>query len=381
MIQTKTLKLLVKNLKANKPELLDLAVKATGTPQKYHEQDLNYSISFINDLVQILNSFISAEIEKNILIKPKGRIFMVLSANEPMIMSFIPVLSALSLGNEILLKSASNNLEFNKKLLEIYNSSGIEGLALVDFPKEDLGKFLDTNKPDAAAWFGSSRVIKAVAPEFAKRMIEFLPECEGNEMVYISENYKDIKKAAGIILHSLIRHQGQCCNAIKGILISSKIKEKLIKVVKEEAAKLKGDQLNVKDIDFIAPELVKGLDPFKVSEELPVISEVKGELEMYLNNNPFTVKQWIYTVNGLDQALDIVSKNPFGIGFTLFSDSNKDITEVINSVNTARINLNRDPLEVEYVEPWGGTGLSGFGGARPWLDKFSNKTYLAGADD
>lgn len=381
MIQAKTLKLLVKTLKANKNELLDLAMKATGTPRKYHEQDLAYSIRFINDLIKILDSFINENIEKGILIKPKGRVFMVLSANEPMIMSFIPVLSALSVGNEILLKSASNNVEFNQKLLEIYNSCGIERLALVDFPKEDLGKFLDANKPNAAAWFGSTRVIKAVAPEFAKRMIEFLPECEGNEMVYISNSYKDINKAARIILHSLIRHQGQCCNAIKGILIESSIKDKLITEVKAEALKLKGGSINLSNIDFIAPSLVKGLDPFQEEEALPEISEVSGDLGSYLNNNPFTVKQWIYTVENLNEALDVVSKNPFGIGFTLFSDSNKEITEVINSVNTARINLNRDPLEVNYTEPWGGIGLSGFGGARPWLDKFSNKTYLAGADD
>ena len=92
MIQAKTLKLLVKTLKANKNELLDLAVKATGTPRKYHEEDMAYSIRFINDLIKILDSFINENIEKGILVKPKGRIFMVLSANEPMIMSFIPVL-------------------------------------------------------------------------------------------------------------------------------------------------------------------------------------------------------------------------------------------------------------------------------------------------
>jgi acyl-CoA reductase-like NAD-dependent aldehyde dehydrogenase len=381
MIQIKTLKKLSKTLKARKEELLELAVKGSGTPYIYHEQDFKYSLSFINDLVKLLNEFISSEIEKGVLIKPKGRLFMVLSANEPMIMSFIPVLSALSLGNEILLKSASNNLEFNKKLLEIFNDCGIEGIALVDFAKEDLGKFLDANQPDAAVWFGSSRVIKAVAPEFAKRMIEFLPECEGNEMVYISDSYKDLKGAARIILHSLIRHQGQCCNAIKGILISNKIKEELIKEVKEQASKIKGGMISINNIEFIAPELVKGFDPFKKSSELPVITDVNGDISSYLNSNPFTVKQWIYNVNGLDEALEIAAKNPFGIGFTLFSNSHKEITEVINSVGTARINLNRDPLEVMYNEPWGGTGLSGFGGARPWLDKFSNKTYLAGADD
>jgi len=369
MFEITAVKKLIQNINKNRVELLELAVSGTGTPVKYHLDDLDYALSFIKDLPKIYTKFINNLDRQSLMAKPKGKLLMVLSANEPFIMSFVPVLSALVLGNQVLLKPAGVNQKFNQLLVKIYQDSGITGLTLVDIGRDDLAKFLDREQPEAAVWFGSSRVIKAVAPEFASRMIEFIPECEGNDLAYISSHAGDLNKAAKIVLHSLIRHQGQCCNAIKGILVAETIAEKFDEALLKESQKLQGGELMDLKSDFLA------------SGQEPQIEEVNNDYKKDLQINPFTVKQWLTRVAGLETALKISHENPFGIGFTIFSDDPKECAQAEAEVTAARININRDPLKVSYTEPWGGTGLSGYGGARPWLDKFSNRTFLAGAHD
>lgn len=377
MITKNTLNKLIKELTSNKEALLTLAVAATGTPIKYHKQDLEYSMEFINSLLGLHAQFVKNMSKENILIKPKGKLLMVLSANEPCIMSFIPVLSALILGNELLLKSSSRNLEFNTLLFGIFKESGISNFRLVDIGRDDLSAFLDREQPDATVWFGSSKIVSAVAPEFAARMIEFIPECEGNDLVFVSSKSKDLKLAAQIVLHSLVRHQGQCCNAAKGILVESKIANSFEKLLIEESAKLKGGSLEDLGSDYFADKSINSMDLFKAKSSGPKIEKIKENFETYLQVNPFTVKQWLVSVPNLGTALKIAKTNKFGIGFTIFSDNILELDQVKSFITAARININRDPLEVNFTEPWGGTGLSGFGGARPWLDKFSNRTFLA----
>ena len=63
------------------------------------------------------------------------------------------------------------------------------------------------------------------------------------------------------------------------------------------------------------------------------------------------------------------------MGFTLLSNNN-EIDNLVKQLNVARINLNCDPLEISFFEPWGGVKNSGIGGPINWLEKFSNKLYI-----
>ena len=372
---------LVKGLTSNRDLLLNLAVNSTKTPKKYHEQDLKYAVRFIMDLPMLLERFKSDLSKKCIVVKPKGKILIVLSSNEPLIMSVIPVLTAFATGNKILLKSASRNIEFNNTLVKVYKESGITDLELIDFPKDGLENFLDKEEPSACIWFGSSRVIKMVAPIFASRMIEFIPECEGNDMVYVSEQYDDMTKVANVIMHSLIRHEGQCCNSIKGILVHKNAYKRLVDSINKVSESFIGGEILDGSVDFSFSLNKDVFKPLENIEGQPGIQEVTGDVTQYLNINPFTVKQWLHAVKSIEDALKIVEKNPFGIGFTIFSDSQKEIEKVVDTVHTARININKDSLEVKYTEPWGGTGLSGFGGSKSWFEKFTNNTFLSSHND
>ena len=167
---------------------------------------------------------------------------------------------------------------------------------------------------------------------------------------------RDRTKVANVIMHSLIRHEGQCCNSIKGILVHKNAYKRLVDSINKVSESFIGGEILDGSVDFSFSLNKDVFKPLENIEGQPGIQEVTGDVTQYLNINPFTVKQWLHAVESIEDALKIVEKNPFGIGFTIFSDSQKEIEKVVDTVHTARININKDSLEVKYTEPWGGTG-------------------------
>ena len=396
--------MLVQNLQANSQELLSLAANGTQTPIKYHQQDFEYVQSFLLEVHSLWETFKKNSAQQ---FRPKGKVLFVLSANEPFIVTFIPVIHALLVGNQVHLKPASINSAFVVKVVEIITDSIPEWrdklFVHADISREAFEDFVLEQRFNFVHWFGSVQVIKKVAPFFATQMIEFNPECEGNDVIFVDKT-ADISAVVPVITHSLVRHNGQCCNAIKGIFVHTQVLDTLLQALRKEVAKLTvaGHLESTADVsitnttitfpDFIQQRGLQenhvvqilqpktGTDTTAVptsTEHAPGILQLRGYSESLLASCSFMPLQWLIPVVSVAEVITAVNESPYGLGITIFSDDDTSISSVVDQALVARININRDPLEVEYTQPWGGIKASGHAGVSSWFEKFINYIYIA----
>src|SRR6185295_15567951 len=90
-----------------KQQLTLLATKLTKTSHAYHLADHAHAVEVMEYL---LHSEVQAE--RNILFRPKGRVLIGLSANEPLIVSVVPIVAALLAGNSVVVRPSSKTAEF-----------------------------------------------------------------------------------------------------------------------------------------------------------------------------------------------------------------------------------------------------------------------------
>ena len=154
-------------LEVNKNSYLKMSQASTGNSNNDALTDLNASLSF-------LDNFDVENIPKKI--KPKGKIFVILSFNEPLLLSIVPIVSALVVGNEVYVKPSSKNYDL---FTDIW-SDLIETLTLpmhiIRIPIEQIEDCVQ--KVNAVYFFGSYKNAKSVYLLCAKHFVEFFPEVE-----------------------------------------------------------------------------------------------------------------------------------------------------------------------------------------------------------
>lgn len=142
---------LSKLISKRKAELFELNKKIT--------LDTNYWISEDYETVKsYLKNYIKNHYPVELLnkIKPKGKILVILSYNEPFILSIIPVLNALVVGNEVILKPSQEAENFTKI---IWQKSGISekyGLKLQIIPSKTHEEITDFIRNVRAVYFFGS---------------------------------------------------------------------------------------------------------------------------------------------------------------------------------------------------------------------------------
>ncbi len=366
-----------------KDELFETNKKATLDTDYWIADDYKAIRTYLKDYVK--NNYSAGLPNK---IKPKGKILIILSYNEPFVMSIIPILNALVVGNEVIIKPSRKTLGFVKT---IWQKSGfIEKyklkLEIIFTEKPNEIKNLVQNV-QAVYFFGSYKVAQIISRICGQYYVEFYPEVEtADAKIFNNSNQSIIKNDVILTLKESFSHSGQICQRIQGIFVQKKFYNQYIRLLKEEFYKLVHSNILNNFIDgkyviarkAMIKRLYFDIKKSKASEiikfqNIPLLVINPKKNSDFIKNAYFLPVLWISSFNSKTDLIQILNSRKFFLGLNIQSNNSGFINYIINHTRFTRYTVNTSHTNVKAQEGWGGSWPSGYSGYKNWIEHFSNK--------
>ncbi|MCM8803277.1 MAG: aldehyde dehydrogenase family protein [Candidatus Omnitrophica bacterium] len=380
---------LSKKLKSNKNKLARITTIENGSPISFTEKQVEESVYFINNFHKL-----EIELEDKYILEPKGTVLLGIPFNEPILVTMNSLIPAIFFGNKVVVKPSesapSASFEIVKYLINVgWPQNTIQYLPI---QRENVETIISNPNLDVVFWTGGSKSVKVVGSLALKYGKEFIPESEGNDWAIIDDDC-NIEEVSKIIFKGFTTNNGEMCNAIRGVFVKESIYTEIIEILKEQIDKIKMGNPLKKSVD-IGPlknkEIVKNL----VERVVETKSENYG-MEYYDNffhptividppldsrivrEESFGPLLWVKPIKNLKMAAEYYNiYNKHKLCIAIFSKRKYLINYLKSRIRCTIIHINRNPLEVSPLFPWGGRGLSGFGGAKSWANKFLDNKYV-----
>jgi aldehyde dehydrogenase (NAD+) len=351
--------------------------------------DTNYWIlKDYKTVTSYLKNYINNHYRINLInrIKSKGKILIILSYNEPFILSIIPILNALAVGNEVTLKSSRGSEEF---INTIWQKSGIikkYDLKLNIVFRKTHGEIDNLIKSVRAVYFfGSYKVAQNLSKICGEHYVEFYPEVESADIKIFNKKLSDIKNDVLLTLKDSFSHSGQTCQRIQGVFVNDNLYKDYLRMLKKEfilfcqskniARFISHNYIsNREDLIKLLMLDIKKSKPIKIIQikELPLLiikPQVKSD---FINNAYFLPVLWILPFRSNTELINFLNLRKFFQGLNIHSDSNNFIYNIINNTKFTRYTINRSHVNIGAREGWGASWPSGFSGYKSWLEHFSD---------
>jgi glutamate-1-semialdehyde 2,1-aminomutase len=328
-------------------ELVTLAAQAAGTHAVWHEHDFD----FLLKSVKALDGRWCAP--AGMVYRSRGTVLLGLSHNEPLIVGAVPLLAALVTHNRVLVRASTNNRRFMTRLAAVFRAARLDAFELLECSTDELDGPIA--QADFVVWLGSERVCRDIGTRCARHGTPYLLESEGNDWAIFLEGLDatSISQHLGKVLESVVRHGGQTCQAIRGILVPEPLRGTY-----ERALQLWLDQRR-----FVAdkPEVV-WID----SSDEEVTSPKFGP------------RLLAATYSSVQRAVQTLQRANYGLSLAIYcpDGSEPHTKELIENVPTARVSINVDSAAAEPCDPWGGIGRSGDWGVDYWPLKFVTRCHV-----
>jgi RHH-type transcriptional regulator, proline utilization regulon repressor / proline dehydrogenase / delta 1-pyrroline-5-carboxylate dehydrogenase len=385
-------------LRRRRPLLAALAVRECAKPWAEADADVCEAIDFLEYYAQSAVSLeaggavVSLPGERNTLhYAARGVVAVVAPWNFPLAIACGMVAAGLATGNGVVLKPAEQSPACALAVVEALHAGGVPVAALSLLPGEgETGAALVSHPGvHTIAFTGSG----AVGLEILRRSAELAPgqshlkrvvaEMGGKNCVIVDAD-ADLDDAVPAIAYSAFGFAGQKCSAASRLLVHERIADTLTERLRGAIDALLVDQAQRFGVDvppvieqsaqkrvleytrvareeggtvyqpgsapehgwFVAPSLVSGLPArSRVAEE-----EIFGPLLA------------LQSVKSIDEAIDIVSGQPFALTGGLFSRNPATVERVSRALPVGNLYVNRHITGAMVArQPFGGNRLSGTG--------------------
>jgi coniferyl-aldehyde dehydrogenase len=321
-------------------------------------------------------------------LKPKGKVIITLSYNEPVIMSIIPVLNALVAGNKLTVRPSHRGRDiFNY----IWRESGIIDRHKLDLKIWEKDRFSDSELKNTQALYflGGYKNAKEVSLLCSKYFIEFYPQIEAADFKIIKYDHLedfDIKQDIEVTLNEAFSHSGQACQRVQGVFVSEKDYKKYSENMLTSFNKLcyspeiknyisENLDIDGKIIKSTVLEISKS-KPEKVIKAptklgLPILVLDPNPASAFVQSAYFLPVVWVAKYSSEKELFKYIKLRQFHQGINVQSDDEDFIFRVISNTSYTRYTVNTDHSRVRPEEGWGGTWPSGYTGYRSWIELFS----------
>lgn len=363
-------------------ELLSASASCTGDTEYWTQHDFDFTRSYLLSFDQFHSRFLEEKI------KPKGTVLIISSFNEPLVLSVIPILSALLAGNRVFFKPSRRAKEVCDLL---WGSSGVTNKhslplhILCDYPevKEHLVV------TDAVYFFGSQENARELAKECVEKYIEFHPETEAADCKIVKKaaDPEWMKTDALQTLEESYTHMGQTCQRIQGVYVQKDVFGQYLAALEEGHKELSSSGLhrhissehvfNKVYLEGILDE-IKSSDPKRIlrntqrSDGFPLLVVSPREDSDLVKNAYFCPVMWICSFDNDDHLIRILNKRKFFLGINIYSDQEDFVEKVVKNTRFSRYTVNSTHTNIRPFEGWGGNWPSGLGGYDEWIRRFSN---------
>jgi succinate-semialdehyde dehydrogenase/glutarate-semialdehyde dehydrogenase len=318
-----------------------------------------------------------------ILFQPLGIVLAVMPWNFPFWQAFRFGIPAVTAGNVVVLKHASNVPMCALAIEDAFRKAGFPEDVFKTFliQARDALRLIDEDKIDAVSLTGSNKAGEEVGTLAGRKIKKLVLELGGSDPFIVLDD-ADIEKAGRTAVTARMINNGQSCIAAKRFIVMEKVSKEFREVFLGRLKELKvGDPMDeTTDVGPVAKrEILDSLD-----EQLRDAKEKGAEIVQtghsfkkglffspcavygpkrgmkILTEEVFGPIATIITVKDEDEAVRMANDTPFGLGAAIWSRDLKRAERIAARIEAGCIAIN-DMVKSDPRLPFGGVKKSGVG--------------------
>ena len=379
----------------NKEKLAKMVCQETGKPIKQSRWEVGRIGSVFNGFVEKARHLYGKTmpdaypgLEKDLLFtkrEPLGVIACIIPFNFPMSLFCHKVSPALTMGNSVIIKPASDNPLTEIKLVELLLESGVPGnvVQVVTGLGAKVGKWLSSSpKINAITLTGSTKTGIDIYKNAAANLSRVFLELGGNDPFIVLDD-ADLLLAVKEARDGRIANAGQICTSPKRFIIHNSIKqkftEKLISELKNlnvgnpedpntdmgclisEKAAITVEQQVEKTIKQGAECIYGGKRFNKTFFQPTVLANVTPDMDIAQDMEIFGPVFPIIGFDTMEEAIKIANNTQYGLGAGVMTQSIKKGFQVVEKIESGRVVINGSGRYRNPDMPAGGYKKSGIG--------------------
>ncbi len=327
---------------------------------------------------------IKTEAKKSyVLFQPLGIVLAVMPWNFPFWQAFRFGIPAITAGNVVVLKHASNVPMSALAIEEAFERAGfpenVFKTLLIDAPA--ALRLVDDDKVDAVSLTGSNKAGEQIGALAGKRIKKFVLELGGSDPFIVLDD-ADIEKAGRVGVNARMINAGQSCIAAKRFIVMEKVGEEFKKIFVARLKELKiGDPMNdatdvgpvakleildslkeqLRDAEAKGAEVLHAEYSFKKGLFFPPCAVYNPKENMkILTEEVFGPIAPIITVKDEDEAVRVANDTAYGLGAAIWSRNLQRAERLAGRIEAGCVVIN-DMVKSDPRLPFGGVKKSGVG--------------------
>jgi acyl-CoA reductase-like NAD-dependent aldehyde dehydrogenase len=325
--------------------------------------------------------------------KPVGVAVCITPFNFPLNLIAHKIAPALGSGNAVVLKPTPEAPLTAYKFAKLFIDSEYavpDALSVVYGDAEVGSALVKSPIPRVISFTGSVGVGKIITAEAGIKKLSL--ELGGNAATYI-DSAADLKSAAVKCAFGSFYNSGQVCISLQRIYVHESVYEQFAEMMAEETKKLKvgspyeedtfmGPLINEEAVhrakSWIASAKDEGATVVTGGEEVDgifpptVVTNVTDDMKIVCEE-VFAPIVSLVKVEDMQSAIDKINDSPYGLQYSIFTDSLSRAREFIDASESGGVVVNDIPTVRFDIQPYGGVKLSGVGreGPRFALEEFT----------
>jgi succinate-semialdehyde dehydrogenase/glutarate-semialdehyde dehydrogenase len=319
-----------------------------------------------------------------VVYQPLGVVLAIMPWNFPLWQAMRFAAPALMAGNVGLLKHASNVPQTALYMEELFRKAGFPAdvFQTLLIGSSTIERVLRDDRVVAATLTGSAPAGQSVAAIAGDALKPTVLELGGSDPFIVMPS-ADLETAAGVAVTSRNQNNGQSCIAAKRFFVHADVAEEFTRLFAEKIGALTvGDPMDpdtqvgplatesgredveryVADaVDKGATVVVGGKRPDRPGwfYEPTLLTGVTPEMAMHAEE-VFGPVAALYSVDSLDEAIEIANSHPYGLGSNLWSEDEGERAQFVRDIASGMAFING--MTTSYPElPFGGIKQSGYG--------------------
>jgi succinate-semialdehyde dehydrogenase / glutarate-semialdehyde dehydrogenase len=319
-----------------------------------------------------------------VVYQPLGVVLAIMPWNFPLWQAMRFAAPALMAGNVGLLKHASNVPQTALYLEELFRKAGFPAdvFQTLLIGSGAIERVLRDDRVVAATLTGSAPAGQSVASIAGDALKPTVLELGGSDPFIVMPS-AHLETAAGVAVTARNQNNGQSCIAAKRFFVHRDVAEEFTRLFAEKIAALTvGDPMDpdtqvgplatesgrddvekyVQDaVDKGATVVVGGKRPDRPGwfYEPTLLTGITPEMDLYAEE-VFGPVAALWTVDSLDEAIEIANSHPYGLGSNLWSEDEGERAQFVRDIASGMAFING--MTTSYPElPFGGVKQSGYG--------------------
>jgi succinate-semialdehyde dehydrogenase/glutarate-semialdehyde dehydrogenase len=323
-------------------------------------------------------------VEAYVVHQPIGVVLAIMPWNFPLWQAMRFAAPALMAGNVGLLKHASNVPQTALYLEELFRKAGFpdDVFQTLLIGSKEIERVLRDDRVAAATLTGSAPAGQSVASIAGDALKKTVLELGGSDPFIVMPS-ADLDKAAEVAVTARNQNNGQSCIAAKRFFVHRDVAEEFTRLFAEKIGALTvGDPMDPDtkvgplatesgrdDVEqYVQDAVAKGAQVLVGGKrvdrpgwfyEPTLLSGITPEMDLYFEE-VFGPVAALWTVDSLDEAIEIANSHPYGLGANLWSEDEGERAQFVRDVASGMAFING--MVTSYPElPFGGVKQSGYG--------------------